>query len=48
VSANEIAPVKPFNGAIVIVEVMDVPTGAAAGEVAAMVKSLTVNVAVVE
>jgi hypothetical protein len=48
VSVNDAVPVKPFNGPIVIVDVVDVPTGAAAGEVAAIVKSLTVNVAVVE
>ena len=50
-SVSEAVPVKPFNGANVIVEVVEVPTVAAAGEVAAMVKSGAVpkvNVDVVE
>lgn len=50
-SVNAAVPVKPFSGAIVIVEVVDVPTVATAGEVAAIVKSGAVpkvNVAVAE
>ena len=48
VSVRLTVPVKPFTAATVIVEVADVPTVTAAGEVAAMVKSVTVNVAVAE
>lgn len=39
---------KPFSGVRMIVDVADVPTVTAAGEVAAIMKSPTVNVAVVE
>ena len=48
VSVRLTVPVKPFTAATVIVEVAEVPTVTAAGEVAAMVKSVTVNVAVAE
>jgi hypothetical protein len=48
VSVRLTVPVKPFTAVTVIVEVADVPTVTAAGEVAEIVKSLTVNVAVVE
>ena len=48
VSVKDTVPVKPLTAAIVIVEVAEVPTVTAAGEVAAIVKSVTVNVAVVE
>jgi len=41
-------PVNPLTAAIVIVEVAETPTLTAAGEVAEIVKSVTVNVAVVE
>ncbi len=41
-------PVNPFNAVTVIVEVADVPAWTAAGDVAVMLKSRTVNVAVVE
>jgi hypothetical protein len=41
-------PVNPLTAATVIVEVAEVPTVTAAGEVAATVKSVTVKVAVVE
>ncbi len=41
-------PVKPLSAVTVIVETAEVPTVTAAGDVAAMVKSLTVKVAVVE
>lgn len=47
VSVNETIPVKPLTAAIVIVEVADVPTVTAPGDVAEMVKSVTVKVAVV-
>jgi len=47
-SVNETVPVKPLTAATVIVDVADVPTVTAAGEVAEIVKSVTVNVAVVE
>jgi hypothetical protein len=40
--------VNPFTAATVIVEVAEVPTVTAAGEVADTVKSVTLNVAVVE
>ena len=46
VSVRVTVPVKPLTEATVIVEVADVPTVTAAGEVAAMVKSVTVKVAV--
>jgi len=51
VSVRLTVPVKPFSGAIVIVDVAEVPTVTADGEVAVMVKSaaaVTVQVAVVE
>ncbi len=48
VSVNETVPVNPFNAVIVIVDVAEVPTVTAAGDVAVMLKSVTVNVAVVE
>jgi hypothetical protein len=48
VSVSDTVPVKPLTAAIVIVEVADVPTVTAAGEVAAILKSVTVNVAVAE
>jgi hypothetical protein len=47
VSVSATVPVNPFRAAIVIVEVAEVPTVTAAGEVAAILKSLTVKVAVV-
>ena len=47
-SVKDTVPVKPLTAATVIVEVAEVPTVTAAGEVAAIVKSVTVNVAVVE
>jgi hypothetical protein len=48
VSVNATVPVKPFNAVTVIVEVALVPDWTAAGEVAAIEKSRTVKVAVVE
>jgi hypothetical protein len=48
VSVNETAPVNPGLGVTVIVEVAEVPTVTAAGEVADRVKSTPENVAVVE
>lgn len=48
VSVSVTVPVKPLIAATVIVEVAEVPTGTAAGEVADTVKSVTVNVAVAE
>jgi len=51
VSVRLTVPVKLFNGAIVMVDVAEVPTRTAAGELAVMVKSgaaVTVHVAVVE
>ena len=48
VSVKDTVPVKPFTAVTVIVEVAEVPTLTAAGDVAVMVKSVTVNVAVVE
>jgi hypothetical protein len=47
VSVRLTTPVKPFNAATVIVEVPVAPTFAE-GDVAAIVKSVTVNVAVAE
>ena len=47
VSVRETIPVKPLTAATVIVDVAEVPTVTAAGEVADMVKSVTVKVAVV-
>ena len=48
VSARATLPVKPFSAVIVIVEVGVCPTFTGAGEEALMVKSLKLNVAVVE
>jgi hypothetical protein len=48
VSVRLTTPVNPLTAATVIVEVAEVPTVTAAGDVAAIVKSLTVKVAVVE
>ncbi len=48
VSVRLTVPVKPLTAATVIVEVAEVPTVTAAGEVATMVKSVTVKVAVAE
>ena len=47
VSVRLTVPVNPFTAATVIVEVADVPTLTEAGDVADIVKSVTVNVAVV-
>ena len=41
-------PVKPLRALTVIVDVADVPTVTAAGDVALIAKSVTVKVAVVE
>lgn len=46
VSVKLTVPVKPFRAVTVIVEVAEVLITTAAGEVAAMLKSVTVNVAV--
>ncbi len=46
VSERATVPAKPFTAVTVIVEVAEEPEGTAAGEVAAMVKSTKVNVAV--
>jgi len=48
VSVRLTVPVNPLTAVTVIVEVAEVPTVTAAGDVAAIVKSVTVNVAVVE
>src|SRR4029077_5059912 len=48
VSVNETVPVNPLTAATVIVEVAETPALTAAGEVAEIVKSVTVKVAVVE
>ncbi len=48
VSVRATVPVKPLTAVIVIVEVAETPALTAAGEVAAIVKSVTVKVAVVE
>jgi hypothetical protein len=48
VSVRLTVPVNPLIAVTVIVEVADVPTVTAAGEVAATEKSVTMNVAVVE
>ena len=48
VSVRVIVPVNPLTAVIVIVDVAEVPTVTAAGDVAAIVKSRTMNVAVVE
>jgi len=47
-SVRVTVPVNPLRAVIVIVDVADVPTVTAAGEVAETEKSLTVKVAVVE
>jgi hypothetical protein len=47
VSVRLTMPVNPFSAVTVIVEVADVPAVTAAGDVAAMEKSVTVKVAVV-
>jgi hypothetical protein len=47
VSVRETVPVNPLTAVTVIVEVADVPTVTAAGDVAVTVKSVTVKVAVV-
>jgi len=47
-SVKATVPVKPLTAATVMVDVAETPTSTAAGEVALMVKSLIVNVAVVE
>jgi hypothetical protein len=46
VSVRLTVPVKPLTAAIVIVEVAEVPTVTDAGDVADIVKSVTVKVAV--
>ncbi len=48
VSVRLTVPVNPLTAVTVIVKVAEVPTATAAGEVAEIVKSVTVNVAVVE
>lgn len=48
VSVRVTVPVNPLRAVTVIVDVADVPTVTAAGEVAETEKSLTVKVAVVE
>ena len=48
VSVSDTVPVKPLTAVTVIVEVAETPALTAAGEVALIVKSVTVNVAVVE
>jgi hypothetical protein len=48
VSVRLTMPVKPFSAATVIVEVAETPAFTAAGEVAAIEKSVTVKVAVAE
>lgn len=48
VSVRATVPVKPLTAVTVMVEVADVPAWTAAGEVAEIVKSVTVKVAVVE
>lgn len=48
VSVRETTPAKPLRPVIVIVEVAEVPTVTAAGEDAAIVKSLNVKVTLVE
>ena len=48
VSVRLTVPVNPLTAVMVIVEVAETPALTAAGEVAAIVKSVTVNVAVVE
>jgi hypothetical protein len=46
VSVRATVPAKPFSASTVIVDVADVPAGTEAGEVAAMVKSTKMKVAV--
>jgi hypothetical protein len=46
VSVRDTDPVKPFTAVTVIVEVAETPALTAAGDVAVIVKSVTVNVAV--
>ena len=48
VSVRLTVPVNPLSAVTVIVEVADVPVVTATGEVAATVKSVTLNVAVAE
>ena len=48
VSVRVTVPVNPLSAVTVIVDVADVPAWTAAGEVAVMLKSRTVKVAVVE
>lgn len=48
VSVSVTVPANPFNAVIVTVEVADCVTSTAAGELAAMVKSTKLNVALVE
>ena len=48
VSVRATVPVKPLTAVTVIVDVAETPVLTAAGDVAAMVKSLTVKVAVAE
>lgn len=48
VSVSATVPVKPLTAVTVIVEVAETPALTAAGDVAVIVKSVTVNVAVVE
>ena len=48
VSVKDTVPVKPFTAVTVIVDVAEVPTWTAAGDVAVIAKSVTVKVAVVE
>ncbi len=48
VSVKETVPVNPFTAVTVIVDVADAPAVTAAGEVAAIVKSWTMNVAIAE
>jgi len=48
VSVRATVPVNPLTAVTVIVEVAETPVLTAAGDVAAMVKSLTVKVAVAE
>ncbi len=48
VSVRLTTPAKPFNAVIVIVDVADWPTLTAAGEVAVIVKSTKLNMAVAE
>ena len=47
VSVKDTVPVNPLSAVTVIVEVAEVPAVTAAGDVAVMLKSVTVKVAVV-